>query len=268
MEKVWVVMLVKNEEDIIGYNLSHWLSQGIDGIIVSDNMSHDTTIEILNDIKKRAQIPVVIIEDFDPAHYQSRKTTAMMNQAANEWGANIIIPCDSDELFYSQVDGKTVSDVLRETPGQVFGVQMWNHFCTMLDAKHINPFKRMVWRTKERNALDKVAVRYNPAFVIDEGNHRVTFHSNCVGGTGVKIGIRHFPYRSAEHFVRKAEQGGTALAAATELSPTVGLHWRQYKQSLDEHGAEALKEHYRRWFTFDNPLELMTRDPAPYQGDL
>ncbi len=265
-EKVWVVTLVKNEQDIIGYTLSHWLSQGVDGIVVADNMSTDGTWDILAALKEHAKIPIVLIYDEEPAHYQSKKVTEMMRYAGIVEGADIVIPCDADELWYSDDPKETVADRLRASVNKVFGIQMWNHFCTSRDAESDNPFIRMCWKNKERNPLDKVAVRFQQSFVIDEGNHRVLSYGTPVAGSWVGVSIRHLPYRSADHFISKAIQGGTALALAKGIPETVGAHWRQYKASIDEHGAEAVKEHYKKYFTFPDPTELMVEDPAPYQG--
>jgi hypothetical protein len=268
--ELWGVTMVADEEDIMGYNLSHMFEQGVEKIIVANNLSTDNTAKVLDDMAWRYPGRLIVQQDDDPAHYQSRKITAMA-EFAYKHGARFIIPFDADELWYA-FDGETLHDAICRHPKvQCIGVPMWNHFCTSKDDDTaVNPFKRMLWRTKERNALDKIAVRFKPGMIIDEGNHMVRgIDGRFLSGAAVGLGIRHFPYRSAEHFIRKAERGGKALELAKGIPETVGLHWRQYRQSIIEHGAEAVKEHYKRWFTAADPeaetSEVMY-DPAPYKG--
>ena len=50
--EIWAVSVVKNELDIIPYVLDHFFAQGIDRIIIADNLSTDGTREYL---RQRAQ---------------------------------------------------------------------------------------------------------------------------------------------------------------------------------------------------------------------
>ena len=265
--QVWAITMVKNEQDIIGYNLAHLIAEGVDGIIVADNMSSDNTPHILSSIAQRAPIPVIVTQDLDPAHYQSRKMTNLAAMASTHFERGWIVPFDADELWYC-FGGQSIAAALRDCPHPIVGVEMWNHFETNHDRCHPNPFVSMPWRSANRNGLDKVAYLYNPNLIIGEGNHIMLDQDKSpVPGDAINLGIRHFPYRGADHFVRKVDQGGRALAAATELPVSVGVHWRQYKESLDESGAEALKQHYMKYFYFADPeTNGMIRDPAPYKG--
>lgn len=255
--------MVRNEEDIIAFTLRHMISEGVDGIIVADNMSSDNTRDILEDIKRKASIQVFIVDDNEMGYYQSRKMTTLARLAA-EKGAHYIIPFDADELWYCMEPGR-VADVLRQCNVDVVRIKMWNHFATLSDSEDENPFRRMQWRMKERSSFFKVAYRYQSNFVIAQGNHDILdLDGMPVKSDLMPIGIRHFPYRSVGHFIQKARIGGAAYAA-TDIAPHQGAHWKRYKRILDNDGPKALEEIFYRDFCFPDPQKAgMVHDQAPF----
>ncbi len=267
--EVWAVTMVADEEDIIGYNILHLLVQGFDKVVVADNLSADRTPAILFHLQKAFPDKIEVQLDDDPAYYQSFKMTKLA-QYAYEQGARWVVPFDADELLYSMNKDHTVAELLRQANANVVGIPMWNHFCTPKDKESVNPFKRMLYRHPEQNPLDKIAMVWEPGMVIDMGNHNVRIGRSalCLPGIAIGIGIRHFPYRSAAHFIHKAERGGKAYELATGLPATAGAHWRQYYTDLKNKGAEALISHYEAHFTYADPDIQLKYDPAPYSGEI
>jgi hypothetical protein len=268
-EPIWAITMVAEEEDIIGYTISHLLSQDINGILIADNVSKDGTRTILEHFKADYPRQIMIAEDAEIGYHQSKKMTMLAQIAARSFGATIILPFDADELWYSIDPSKTVGGVLREFNGIVSAAEMWNHYYVQSDIEtEINPYRKMVWRSIESGRLAKCAYRYSSRAVIDMGNHQILdHHGNPVPSQKINLGIRHFPYRSAEQFVRKAKRGYQAMLAAPSLPRSTCLHWREYGESIERHGEEQLKDHYRRHFTFGvEPTNNMVFDPAPYRG--
>jgi hypothetical protein len=267
--KVWSILLVKNEADLVQFTLSHLISQGVDGIVIADNMSSDGTLGIIKRIADFAPIPIIIVPDNNPAHQQALKMNNLARIAAQNFIKGWILPGDCDELPYSY-GPENVADTLRSCPYPVVGLGMWNHFCTSQDKENeVNPFKRMVWRCAERNPLDKVAYYYTPRVALTEGNHGLQENGERLHGVGISLAIRHFPYRGADHFIRKIDQGGTSLRLAKDLPAGTGQHWLEYKASLEAHGAEAMKQHYLKYFHFTDPENQgQVFDPAPWTGTL
>ena len=264
---IWAITTVKNEEDIIGYNLSHLDRQGLDGIIVADNMSNDETDSIIGDMARIMDTPVVYFPDEELAHYQGRKMRELADMAANDFGADFIIPFDADELWYSTDPSKTLGDVIRAQPRRVVEAKMFNHYRGSSDVESMNPFVRFCYRDSNMNPMGKVAFEYSPGIRIGEGNHNVFLNGGMCAPSSSDIAIRHFPYRSENQFIQKITQGSKALAA-TNLDESIGSHWRLYGQWLKENGVEHMKDHYRKWFTYLNKTMNMIYDPAPYMGDL
>lgn len=262
-------MLVKDEADVIRETIRHLLAQ-VDAVFVLDNLSTDSTYEILHEEALDLDGRLWIGRDEDVAYFQSEKTTRLAGLAL-EAGYEWIVPCDADELWLSP-HGRVgdVLDGLTSSAASIVEAVMWNHVATSVDPDDANPFRRMGYHLTEAGRLPKVAVRAHQDLRIEMGNHGAKY----VGGTWspravvVKelLQIRHFPYRSADHFVRKARNGYAAYQA-TDFPEDVGGHWRGYGRMIEEHGEEAARGWFRTHFFYDDPIEdpLLVYDPAPME---
>lgn len=250
---VAAVSMVKDEADIIGVTVAHMLTQ-VDLVIVADNSSTDGTREILQ------SAGVVLVDDDEPGYYQSQKMSALAAKAAG-MGAEWVVPFDADELIYSPFG--RIGDVLSERTEAIATSDLYDHVATALDPDEPNPVVRMGWRRKVAAGLPKVACRTNLPVTIHMGSHNADFGS-LERATGLLV-HRHFSYRSAEQFVRKARNGAAAYAAADGLPEHYGKHWTDYGRILDTEGPEALGDVFRRWFWSADPASDSTLifDPCP-----
>lgn len=252
------VAMVRDEADVIAGTLRH-MADEVDWLIVADNGSTDGTRDILADLA--GELPLTVLDDQDPAYYQSAKMTALANRA-HARGARWIVPFDADELWYA---GDRLRTVLPGLPPDctVAWASLYNHLRTAADLDDPDPFRSMVWRQRQPGALPKVAVRWVPGAVIEQGNHGA---QHPYGVTGVPVlGIRHFPARSAAQFTRKGLNGAAAYQAATDLPPDMGAHWRSYGQLVQTYGEQVLGEVFREhWFYLSPTDSGLVHDPAPY----
>lgn len=251
------VSMVRDEADVITGTLRH-MADEVDHLIVADNGSTDGTRDLLADLA--GELPLTVLDDPEPAYYQSVKMSLLAEEAAGQ-GAAWIVPFDADELWFAP--GGPLREVLPALPpANVAVARLVNHYSTAIDPDDPDPFRRMVWRAGEPGALPKVAFRWEPGAVIHQGNHGVTLPLGQVEIAALEI--RHFPYRSAEQFVRKAENGAKAYKA-TDLPEDQGAHWRAYGEILERHGEGALGEVYRSHFWYLSPTDAgLVLDPAPY----
>lgn len=257
MVPVWAVGMVKDEADIIEGTLRHLADEALAGIIVADNGSTDDTAKILDTLELDCEL--VVVEDSDPAYYQSHKMTHLARLAA-ERGAEWIVPFDADELW---IAADRLGVILRDVPDNVniASARLFNHFPSAIDVDDPDPFRSIVWRQGEPAQLPKVAFRWHPDASIHQGNHGVDLPDPL---TAELFEVRHFPYRSAEQFIRKARNGAAAYAA-TDLPEDVGAHWRGYGLLLERYGETAVANVFREHFWFLAPFESgLVRDPAPF----
>lgn len=251
------ITMVRNEEDIIESVVRHMLTQ-VDRVIVADNLSSDSTREILESIQDDR---LLVVDDNEEAYYQSKKMTALAHRA-EELGADWVVPLDADEIWHSHFG--TLKEVLEEVPERIAMVQvkLYNHIATVEDdPSEKDPFRRLGWRFVEPGALDKVACRTASNLVIEQGNHLARYGHFDVRAIDGSIAIRHFPYRSAEQMFAKATTGNNALSF-TNLSGDSGQHWRSYAAL----GEERLREVFYAFFYDENPRESSKNlifDPAP-----
>lgn len=270
----WAVSMVKDEDDVICNTLLH-MAHEVDGIIVADNLSTDTTREMIEAAKSRAPVPIVVVDDNEPGYYQSAKMTNLARMAHDAYGATWIVPFDADEIWYSRKERISVALASLPEGVVVAPAKLWNHFATALDRDGETVFERMIWRQREPGALPKVAFRWRDDVTILQGNHDVHFGHIINGGATTSflpgcmvapavLELRHFPYRSFAQFMTKARNGAAAYRA-TDLPEDQGAHWRQYGEILERYGEKGLEEVWNQWFYFPAPVNGgLVKDPAPF----
>jgi glycosyltransferase involved in cell wall biosynthesis len=248
------ISMVRDEADVIAGTLRH-MADEVDHLIVADNRSTDGTRDILSNLAR--DLPLTVLDDPEIGYLQSKKMTHLAGVAADA-GAVWIVPFDADELW---VWDDRIRDHLHRLTATVVRADLYNHFPSAVDPDDPDPFRSIVWRQRQPGALPKVAFRWHPAAVIHQGNHGIDLPTVTAASGMV---VRHFPYRSADQFVRKARNGAEAYRA-TDFGPEVGAHWRQYGDLLDRFGPSALEDVFRRWFWNLSPVDAgLVHDPAPY----
>jgi len=259
MELVYGISMVKNEADIILPTVLNMLNQ-VDHVIVADNLSTDSTRKKLETIESDR---LTIIDDLDPAYYQSKKMTALAMLAMEE-DASWVVPFDADEFWYSSFG--SIADILRETVPEIAVVSatLYDHVPTAVDPVDDNPITRIGWRRVTPGPLPKVACRAKPSLVIEQGNHDATYDGIKVAKREGAIVIRHYPYRTAAQMAGKAVTGSAALSY-TDLPESSGQHWRDYARLIGSIGEPGLEEVFMNYFWSADPVNNVDLifDPAP-----
>lgn len=240
------VGMVRDEADIIAPVVTQLLAQGVDRILVADNLSTDKTRSILDDLAARH--PVTVLEDDEPGYYQSVKMSALAERAREE-GATWVLPFDADEWWYG-LDG-TIAEVLADCSADVIKALGHDHLPSRSDPPLDNPVRRLGWRRRGYQTWPKVVFRAVPGVYLHMGNHDVEHPGARTTGL---LEYRHYQYRSPEQMAHKVRVGKAAYEAST-VHELHGTHWRRLGALSDE---ELLAE----WEALlDEPN--LTYDPAP-----
>jgi glycosyltransferase involved in cell wall biosynthesis len=259
---VCAVMLVKDEADIIETTIKHLLWH-VDAVLVADNLSTDGTRDILEDLSRRTENRVSVVDDDEVGYYQDRKTTGLAMEALRA-GFRWVLPCDADEIWQHNDPDQRIGDYLGGVGPdvQIIRAPVFNHLVTTSDNTYqSNPVKRITWRQKQPG-MWKVVCRLRPDLWIEMGNHGAHVNGRALTVDG-PLNVRHFSWRSEEQFVTKIRNGRVAYAA-TSLPATYGVGWRAYDGEPDE----QIRASFRNAFVIAQPHEDVTliNDPAPLKG--
>ncbi|HEU0146997.1 MAG TPA: glycosyltransferase family 2 protein [Bradyrhizobium sp.] len=226
-----MTLLVRDEEDILASNLDFHLRQGVDFFIVTDNLSVDSTPDILQDYV-RAGVAQYLYEGADDFS-QHRWVTRMARMAAVDYAADWVINSDADELWLAADGSQTVKDALDLIPleTRALSAQRFN-FAPLRWERHANPIEQMVLRDRGSKGFmgeplpAKIAHRAFADITIEQGNHEVTRDGNRLPWAEGALRIFHYPLRFYQQFENKIAKGGAAYARNTELPSSCGHAWR------------------------------------------
>lgn len=232
--KIILTLLCRNEADVIASTVDFHLRRGVDLILVTDNGSTDGTVAILEGYQRRGVVR--LLHEPSHTHDQAVWVSRMARLAAEEHGADWVIPCDADEFWWPR-DG-CLQDVLAQVPPEQMAVQVErvNFLPPPADGPADLPFHQ-VQTLRERRSCNslgdplppKVCHRADPAFTVTDGNHAVLRAGQPVQAPPVGGGLQilHFPVRSYGQLERKIRDGAEALARNTRVPPHVGITWRR-----------------------------------------
>ncbi len=230
---VWAVTMMHNEQDVVEHVLTHLFEQGVDAMIVADNMSDDATPAILATLAERH--PLHVVRDTWQAHAQGTKMT-LLTQLARRCGADWVVPFDADELWFAS--GTSVADFLRTTDADVVTADLHNVFPGVDDDdEEPDAFLRLTQFDTSASPVGKIAFRPRRLYKLWEGNLDV----NMGGSRSAGLHIAHYPFRSFEQMAGKLRHGRRAMEL-TRFSSETGSHWRIAGAWSDE----ELHDAYRR----------------------
>lgn len=248
-----MTLLVRNEADVLDTHLRYHLSQGVDELIVTDNLSTDETPAILDRYAREGHVRV--IEEPSDDYSQSRWVTRMARLAAVEHGADWVLHADADEFFVAE-EG-TVKEALAAVPrwyGKMFVPRL--NFRPRPESTEPLLSRLVVRDAEATNPLGrplpaKVCHRARRRVVVDQGNHDVK-NVRLWRMPDAPLVIFHYPTRSYEQIERKVRLGGAAVARNRTLEPNAGLHWVRMLEMLE---SGRLREWYEQQLVADDALD-------------
>lgn len=283
----WAVGMARDEGDIIDHTMYHLAANGAAGIIVADNLSKDDTRERMEEAKENIakfnpNIKVIIIEDNVVEYTQSKKMTDLA-ALARENGAQWIIPFDIDEIWHSP--GRTLHEafeILNEQEYDAYRVLYTNHSITEFDEPGLSPFHsiKYKWNLPTNHKCCFKFRQLDNRVTISNGNHLVQYngwnymtninvaiddygHDKIVFGPQL-LEIRHFQWRSLDHFMKKILN---AYEACKALGPGADLYngaaWAEHFTIYESDGLDGLVNYFENNILVKGDTGSLIFDPAP-----
>ena len=236
-----MTLLVKNEEELLPLNLEFHRSMGVDGFIITDNNSTDSTPQIIEEYKQRGWVLEVIDEhatDYNQKHWVDR----MIRLAKEKYHADWVINADADEFWYTPKRNikaeisTTHANVLRCNVRNVYPEESlswtkWNKTVRAVPAEadfDLSPYSIFTHQTH------KVMHRTAGYLQISMGNHKVKMLPRRTASSSIIV--YHYNIRGKAQFLAKMINGGKQLEQ--RKSKHGGRHWRYfydlYKKGLLE----------------------------------
>ena len=255
-----LVMMVKDEADIIGQNLAHHFRLGFRYFFLLDNGSTDATAAVIERFRAEHTDAMVFCGfDFVVGYYQAAKMQAVLAFLSiylehEEHRSRWVFFVDADEFitFCAGEPGGAVAAVtsLLEDPAKQMLVLHWAQCSSDEVLEHDTPERSLlethtrIWKTMEP-AVTKVAIRLDSGLTMLQGNHMAAAFPYELEAAGVlaRFGVYmlHFPQRSVEQMRRKVVNGAAAYAAAKGQEGHGG-HWRQYYEWYSQAGDIVLRQ--------------------------
>ncbi|MGD8331033.1 MAG: glycosyltransferase family 2 protein [Acidobacteriota bacterium] len=272
--RIVMTLLVRDEEDIIEWNLRYHLSRGVDHFVVTDNQSVDGTVEILREYERQGVVTYVHEPDDDFS--QDRWVTGMTVLAQSKLQPDWLIHSDADEFWWPESAASL---------DELFGsVRRWRRAVRVDRCDFLGPsrhadepfFKRMIYRVRQpRNLLGyplppKVAHRPLEDPYIHQGNHRVSTGGRVLRPRRLKgISILHFPARTPDQLRNKVMRGGAAYESNTRFDETVGSTWRRmYRSQRNGELGRLIDAHFLDPKAADDRDVIEDRRLADYLAEL
>lgn len=256
-----MVILVKNEDDIIESNIRFHARMGVDSFIVMDNNSNDNTPDILHSLKKEYDLTVIHQPSAD---YQQRQWMGQMIQLAKKKGASWVIPNDADEFWVPRKGNDLKATLVPKD--STLTLHRSNVLLSQENFSHSqNRYKiiKTTAFTQEQELLDdrinilfaqispKVIVNPHGLISISGGNHRAKHIANYFTARhSSDIEVLHFPIRTWERFRTNIKNRANILASTPNVR--MGDHYRRWTRMLNE---GTLRKEFNQFFASKHNLE-------------
>ncbi|WP_262312315.1 glycosyltransferase family 2 protein [Acidiphilium sp. AL] len=260
LARAGLVMMVKDEADIITQHLDHYHALGFRAFCVLDNASTDETAKLIARFRENhADSIVLYVHDPVVGYYQSDKMAmfqAILPQYAKLAGTVLewLFFVDADEFiaFAGEDDVRAVAefDAILNDPAAKILVFHWVNGASsdLIEAmpENADPFAIFTrFNSRLLPVVPKVALRVGSGLLPMMGNHFVAEYegdSNGVRSMALNdFYMCHFPLRSIEHVRKKVLNGGRAFRGATGLEAH-GNHWRERYGLYEKFGEPVLRQ--------------------------
>ncbi len=261
LSKAGMMLLVKDEEDIIGQNLRHHYDLGFRVFCILNNLSTDRTRVIIDEFKmSKLDSFVIIVDDPVAGHYQADKmniysNTLVKHARLSKFEIDWIFYVDADEFIAfdnSYLSSQKIYNFEKDLLDRSikFLVFHWIHCASFhmiekLD-NNLSPFLVLNnYSSRLIPVVPKIACRVDSDFEIMEGNHFIKYNIYPLSAVKVcaldDLYMWHFSLRSSEQVRKKIINGGRAFEGTVGLEAH-GDHWRDRYALFQKYGETIISQ--------------------------
>ena len=215
-----VLMMYRNEEDIIGQCIEHWAGLGVDEFFLCDNNSNDKSHKIAVSTLAKCFKPAYHLNAYED-NFPQRYIVNYLKTKALEAGHQWLFPIDADEFLCLNKTGFQtlkgwIMDRNTTEDGYIYGQYPY---------KNVMP-NGVSWFESEHK---KCYGRFNPDWNISIGNHEIEGIKTTVWDDGGAY-LNHYQYRSYDQFKRKKITFFKAFEKAGYLDHKFVKEYRLYQK--------------------------------------
>jgi hypothetical protein len=260
MKTIIAVVQVQNEADIIE-SLCRYYCCFCDGVIVTDDMSSDNTIEILNHLVEEG-LPVYITDDesIDHGLGSINARYQQIHLAVDKYNADIILPIDADEFLVNTNSGnpRLILETLDEKieyhiPWHNYKCPKENDnntvFFPSITDKYVDPpFSKAIisrFLVKQKEAFPETGC--HSFFYPKEQQVTIDLNELC---------YNHYPFRNVYHFMLKTILSWTVRLMCPYHDGSIlfgqSFHWKTFYEDIKKYGiiSQDMLDKYSTYIDF------------------
>jgi len=188
--KIAVLMMFRDEADILRKCLEHWYALGVRNFYLCDNGSIDNSLEIASSFRYKDADRSIYVSRCTATDWPGKRVINELKDMALAMGCDWLFPADADE-FLQLPEGYTLESWISQYPT----IPAWGE----LPYLNILPNGREYWQEPQKKACGYI----DSSMTISMGNHLIEGVAPILGMGGAYY--KHYPVRSYEQFKRKME---------------------------------------------------------------
>ena len=217
-----VIMMYRDEADILSHSLGHWYGLGVRDFYLCDNLSVDRSPAICAKFKAEHPAARVWLFEDDRNDWPGRDRINILKQQAIIDGCDWIFPADADEFLQMPDYWFRLSDFLAYIDT--------GHFMSF-EVKYLNilPNGKRNWQEPQRKVFGKLQMDWT----ISMGNHLI---ENVKASTELEdtfCHYRHYSIRGFDQFKVKMINWWTAFHNSPHQTHPHAKHWHEWQTKGD-----------------------------------
>jgi glycosyltransferase involved in cell wall biosynthesis len=239
-KKIFACLQVQNDADILESFCRYYCSF-CDGILITDDMSSDNTLEIIKSLADEG-LPIFLT---DNNTIKSNKDwpnirNQQLHFAIDNYNADIILPIDVDEFLICTNDGnpRPILESLDET--KEYHIMRRNYVCPRESKDNTIFFPSMTDKytnlLSPKTIMHKFLLKEKNAFPT-QGCHSFSYTNNPPDIINIDVlCYNHYPFRSIHQFMIKIILGWIEVCMRQHPETFTPWHWKLFYEEIKKHG--------------------------------